>query len=212
MEKREIAPAFAEAYAALKEKEKEEFSRICNKLIHETFIIKGKDNERMDYYFMQENLTLFRLFFAIIDFEVMQDISKGIMYIRTTEDHNRVRLNKFETVILLILRKFYYSKSKEITSTAKVVIGIEDLVNEVRETQIFGADKRMPAYRDALKNLRQYKVIDYEKPYLMPEHNIEILPSILLVITQDDIEAINGRLREFANEKGESSDEEDYED
>ena len=212
MEKKEIAPAFNEGYSMLKEREKEDFSRICNKLIHETFIIKGKDNERNDFYFIQENLTLFRTFFAIIDFEVCVDIGKGIVFIRTLADHNRVRLTKFETVILLILRKFYYSKSKEITSTAKVIVGLEDIVSEVRATQIFTTDKRMQAYRDALLNLRQYKVIDYDKQYITKETNIEILPSILLVITQSDIEEMNAKLKEFAADKGEEADEEDNED
>ncbi len=212
MEKREIGPAFAEAYGLLKEREKEDFSRISNKLIHETFIIKGKENERNDYYFVQENLTLFRLYFAVIDFEVINDISKGIIFIRTLADHNRVRLTKFETVILLILRKFYYMKSKEITSTSKIIITLEDIVTEVRASQIFNADKKMATYRSALKNLRQYKVIDYEKRNILPESNIEILPSILLIITQEDIDAINARLKDFAKDKGEEADEEDNED
>ena len=212
MEKREIAPLFSEAYGLLKEKEKEDFSRICNKFIHETFLIKGKDSERNDYYFVQENLTLFKLYFAVIDFEVVSDVGKGIIFIRTLADHNRVRLTKFETVILLILRKFYYTKSKEITSTSKVIVSLEDIVTEVRVTQIFNRDKQMAAYRNALKNLRQYKVIDYEKRYVQPESNIEILPSILLVITQEDINAIEARLKDFAKDKGEEADEEDYED
>lgn len=212
MDKREIGPQFAEAYVALKEKEKEDFSRICNKLIHETFLIKGKENERNDYYFVQENFTLFKLYFAVIDFEVVNDFSKGIIFIRTLADHNRVRLTKFETVILLILRKFYYSKSKEITSTSKIIISLDDLVTEVRACQVFNADKKIQAYRIALKNLRQYKVIDYEKRYIQSDGNIEILPSILLVITQSDIEAIEARLKDFAIDKGEEADEEDYED
>lgn len=212
MDKREIGPAFAEAYSLLKEREKEDFSRICNKLIHETFLIKGRDNERNDYYFVQENISLFKLYFAVIDFEVVNDVSKGIVFIRTLADHNRVRLTKFETVIMLILRKFYYTKSKEITSTSKVIVTVEDIVTEVRASQVFGTDKKMQAYRIALKNLRQYKVIDYEKRNIQPETNIEILPSILLVITQDDIASITARLQDFAKDKGEEADEEDYED
>lgn len=212
MEKREIAPLFSESYGLLKEKEKEDFSRIANKLIHETFIIKGKESERNDYYFVQENMTLFKLYFAVIDFEVINDIGKGIIFIRTTADHNRVRLTKFETVILLILRRFYYKKSKEITSTSKIIVSVEDISAEVRASQIFSRDKQLANYRDALKSLRQYKVVDYEKRNIQPESNIEILPSILLVITQDDINEIEARLNDFAKDKGEEADEEDYED
>ena len=212
MEKKEIAPAFAEAYAALKEREKEDFSRIANKLIHETFIIKGKDNERNDYYFAQDNLTLLKTYFAVMDFEVINDVTKGIVYLRTLEDHNRVRLNKFETVLLLILRKFYYMKSKEITSTAKIIVSVEDVVSEVRTSQIFNGDKKMATYRAAFMNLRQYKVIDYAVRNLQADSNIEILPSILLVITQEDIDSINARLKDFALDKGEEAYEEDYED
>ena len=212
MEKKEIAPAFAEAYAALKEREKEDFSRIANKLIHETFIIKGKDNERNDYYFAQDNLTLLKTYFAVMDFEVINDVTKGIVYLRTLEDHNRVRLNKFETVLLLILRKFYYMKSKEITSTAKIIVSVEDVVSEVRTSQIFNGDKKMATYRAAFMNLRQYKVIDYAVRNLQADSNIEILPSILLVITQEDIDSINARLKDLALDKGEEAYEEDYED
>ena len=212
MEKKEIAPAFAEAYAALKEREKEDFSRIANKLIHETFIIKGKDNERNDYYFAQDNLTLLKTYFAVMDFEVINDVTKGIVYLRTLEDHNRVRLNKFETVLLLILRKFYYMKSKESTSTGKIIVSVEDVVSEVRTSQIFNGDKKMATYRAAFMNLRQYKVIDYAVRNLQADSNIEILPSILLVITQEDIDSINARLKDFALDKGEEAYEEDYED
>lgn len=197
---------FHEKYKELNETNKKTFSRIVNKLIKETFIVKEKESDKSDYLHVLENKALFISYFELSDYELILDRFNDLCYIKTTENRNRVRLNKFTTCLVLIFRQFYYIKRREITTDNQVIVQLEDIIEKVRTSKVFKDDKKINAYKEALPLLRNYKLIDYKSSIINEGLPIRILPSIQVVVPQDKLEEINTRLCAMKNMSDEGDD------
>lgn len=207
MTKSEAQKQFNERYQKLTDSERESFSRICLKLLGETYLVREKATDSKDYLKASSLIDVLRPYFAIVDFDVFADREKGVIYIRTSKDSNRVRFLKMETIIALILRYIYDDESRKasINSTISTMVG--HLAQEITKTDIYpNFDGRTREYRDALYALRKYKIIDYDGDLAQGSTPIKIYRSILLVVDTDSIDTLNARLEKF---KGGVSDEED---
>lgn len=207
-----LLKAFGDAYSVIVETQQSNFSRIFSKLMNQNFILKEFEDDRKDYFFLTENKELFQSFFALVDYELVFDASNRCFYLKTIENRNRVHLTKFDTVVLLVLRKLYYSKRKETTSEDIVLISLDELVDQVRTTQIFFPDKKITAYSDTIKKFRVHKVIDYEGNKIFSDMNIRILSSILIVVPQKNIDEVLARIETLKVDNGGEDNEDTDED
>ncbi len=206
-DKNEIAESFVDEYRRMGDGEKQEFARVVSKFLNETFILKNKKMDAYDFYFVQERKSLFTSYFALTDYVLEFDQERGFFYPSTEEDRSRVRLNKFETVLLLILRLKYYENSKTASSPEDNAIGVEELVEKVNQTNIFHPIKRMTEYDLALKKLRRSKILDFKGSKLEASTRMVILPTILVVMGQSDIDLIAAELAAYSKkEEGGKSD------
>ena len=105
MTKNEAFKNFKESYERLSDSDRDAFSRISLKLLDETFLVKERDEDRKDYLKANDLINGLRAYFAFIDYDLVNDAEKGVIYIRTELDSNRVHLRKLETIILLVLRR-----------------------------------------------------------------------------------------------------------
>ena len=207
MTKSEAQKQFNERYQKLTDSERESFSRICLKLLDETYLVREKATDTKDYLKASSLIDVLRPYFAIIDFDVFADREKGVIYIRTSKDSNRVRFLKMETIIALILRYVYDDESRKASINSTISTTVGHLAQEITKTDIYpNFDGRTREYRDALYSLRKYKIIDYEGDLAQGSTPIRIYRSILLVVDTDSIDTLNARLEKF---KGGVSDEED---
>lgn len=207
MTKSEAQKQFNERYQKLTDSERESFSRICLKLLDETYLVREKATDTKDYLKASSLIDVLRPYFAIIDFDVFADREKGVIYIRTSKDSNRVRFLKMETIIALILRYVYDDESRKASINSTISTTVGQLAQEITKTDIYpNFDGRTREYRDALYSLRKYKIIDYDDDLAQGSTPIRIYRSILLVVDTDSIDTLNARLEKF---KGGVSDEED---
>lgn len=211
MNKANNAEQFLQEYLMLKDSEKVTFSKIVNKLLGESFLVKEKQEDRGDFFFVCENLALFVHYFSIIDYEVVYDKYNEVCYIKKQENKYREKLSKFDTVIILILRKLYYLKRKEAASDGRAVVQLEEIIEQVKSTKIFRDDKKVNSYRDSLLKLRKYKVIDFSATNITEELVIRILPTIQVIIQQDSLDDLTNRLTALKKEEGYEGEREDEE-
>ena len=211
MNKANNAEQFLQEYLMLKDSEKATFSKIVNKLLGESFLVKEKQEDRGAFFFVCENLALFVHYFSIIDYEVVYDKYNEVCYIKKQENKYREKLSKFDTVIILILRKLYYLKRKEAASGGSAVVQLEEIIEQVKSTQIFRDDKKVNSYRDSLLKLRKYKVIDFSATNITEELVIRILPTIQVIIQQDSLDDLTDRLTALKKEEGDEGEREDEE-
>lgn len=208
----QFVKAFGDAYSLMGETHQSDFARIFSKLMKQNFILKECEDDRKDYFFLMENKELFQNFFAIVDYELIYDANNHCFYLKTIENRNRVRLTKFDTAVLLILRKMYYMKRREITSDDKVLITLDELVDQVRTTQIFIPEKKISAYSETLRKFRIHKIVDYSGSKIFTDMNIQILSSILIVVPQENIDEVLSRLEALRVDNGGDNDEDSDED
>ena len=121
-----------------------------------------------------------------------------------------MKLYKFDTAIILILRQFYYIKRREVATDNKVVIKLEDIIEKVKTSKIFKDEKKINAYKESLIKLRKHKIIDYTATTIDESLPILIYPSIQIIVQQDKLENITDRLsalRKESEDTGENIDE-----
>ena len=192
--------SFSNTYRMLKETDKKNFSRIVSKFLKETFILKELDEDRDDFFFCSENKEMMISYFELIDYEFVYDMFNSLFYIKTTEDRNRVRLSKFDTAFILILRKMYFIKRKEITSDNKIVVLLSEIMEEVKTSKIFSDDKKVSNYDETLRKLRNYKIINYIATKIDENISIQILPSILIIVSSEKIDEIIAKINGLKKE------------
>lgn len=205
-DKNEIADNFVDEYKQMGDGEKQEFARIVSKFLNDTFIIKNKKTDTYDFYFVQERRGVFSSYFALTDYVLNFDQERSFFFISTEEDRSRVRLSKFETVLLLLLRLKYYENAKSVATPEDNMIILEELVEKVNQTNIFHPLKRMTEYDMSLKKLRRSKIIDFKGSKLEGATHIIILPTILVVLGQQDIDLIAASLAAFGKKEGGNDD------
>jgi hypothetical protein len=197
---------FEAQFRALNDTERANFSRLVNVLTNQTFVVKDKESDKDDYFFLRGHRDLFAPFFEMIDYEFVYDQFNEVIYIKTTENRNRVRLNKFETALVLILRQFYYSKKKEVTSEGKAMVSLEEIMDKVKTSQIFKDEKKLSVYDSALRALRRYKIIDFVATKIDENTSFQILPPIQIVVPQEKLEDIIAKLNALRSEETEGGD------
>lgn len=89
-------------FEEMTQKEKDEFSRICNMLLSVTCILRDGSDGRLskEYRFIDSNFDLFYDYLEISGWKIYKDIQYGIIYVRNTDGFNKLSLNKLTTVML----------------------------------------------------------------------------------------------------------------
>lgn len=208
MTKTSAAEAFTKEYGAMGDKKKETFARLCDRLLDEQFIYLGLDGDRQDYYAILNMREAIEAYFAVIDFTLRHDDVSKIFYLESAGGRNRVRLKKLETVILIILRKFYFTRSRSADSNADISVSFEELAGEIERTGIYRAVPNRSQTVGAMRTLKRCKLINFDERSLEQRSVIEIYPTVPIVVNTSSLEYIEGILRSYA-EQGEAEDEAD---
>ena len=209
MTKSEAIKQLVEQYTKLTDSKQEAFSKICLRLLDETYLIREKESDRADYQKGNDFIDILRPYFAIMDFDVFSDREKGVLYIRTKKDSNRIKFLKMETVICLILRYVYDEESRKASINSVISTTVGHLAQEIQKTDIYADfDGRDRDFREALRALKRYKLIDFDGDLSLGSTPIKIYRSLLLVVDVDSLDVLSARLDKF---KGGANDEENQE-
>lgn len=200
---------FTKKYLSLNDTKKNNFSRLCNKLLNENFIYFSNNdlNDKNDYYAILELKDLISNYFKLLDFELINVDTYKIFYLKTTADRNRIRLKKLETVILLVLRLLYHKGRLNINLSSDMKTTLGELTQEINKTGIFKNNLTKTEFLSALKTLRRYKLIYFSFNELNEDNVILIYPTILYVVTIDDIDLLNEKIKKYQVLSEESEDE-----
>jgi hypothetical protein len=195
----------------LTETEKEKFSRICSKILDKNFLIRQKDSDREDYFFVIGHLTLFQSYFMLMDYAVTHYEADQIVALSTEADRNRQRLKRSDTIMLLILRLLYQKKAKEATQLNLILVSVKDIQDEIDRTSLFKGKIPKTELQVSMRTLKSYSLIDFQSANLInDETRVEIYPSLLRVVNIDDMNKLEAQLNAYTN--GGDDDEDDDQD
>lgn len=201
---------FLEKYKTFNDTKKNNFSKIVNRLLNESFLIREKDEDKDDYYKAIDAIDELNNYLSIMDYEVIYDKDINLIYIKSLDNKNRIHLTKFVTIILLLLRVEYFKASKKASLTDLVSITFDELKQAVKKTNIYKDEKSTNEYLEALKELKRLKIVNYKVGNdFSGETRIFIYPSILYVVSIENVENLSNLLKKYL---GDNKDEEVNED
>jgi hypothetical protein len=209
--KQSVGLTFFNQFQKLTETEKEKFSRICNKILDKNFLIRQKESDKEDYFFVVGHLTLFQNYFMLMDYMVTHYEADQIVALSTEANRNRTRLRRNDTIMLLVLRLLYQKKSKEATQLNQILVSVKDIQEELDRTSLFKGKIPKTELQTTMRMLKSYSLIDFQSSNLINDDTrVEIYPSLLRVVNIDDMTKLETQLSAYSN--GGDDDEDDDQD
>ena len=209
--KQSVGLTFFNQFQKLTETEKEKFSRICNKILDKNFLIRQKESDKEDYFFVVGHLTLFQNYFMLMDYMVTHYEADQIVALSTEANRNRTRLRRNDTIMLLVLRLLYQKKSKEATQLNQILVSVKDIQEELDRTSLFKGKIPKTELQTTMRMMKSYSLVDFQSSNLINDDTrVEIYPSLLRVVNIDDMTKLEAQLSAYSN--GGDDDEDDDQD
>ena len=189
------------------QKEKDNFSRVCNRLLGTCFLCKGNQNTKADYYFVLKYKNEFKTYLEVLGYRLEINEELGVIQLTNAYNYNRLNLKLYESVILLILRILYDEKKRELSVSDEVIVNLGDIQDKYLSLQIREKMIDKTTMRNALSLFRRFQLIEIlDRDLGNEESRILIYDSILMAVRIDDIRKAYEKLEIYR--KGKQTDEE----
>ena len=186
---------FEEAFEKLNLTEQETFRRIVNWLLAHTYLLQGtyafEDNMNRtnpDYLFVERNFELFQDYLEYAGFRLERDSNYGVIFLSSSYEFNRIKLDKATTLMLYVLRLIYEEEREKLSLSRDIFTTTGDLVHKMLS---LGVIKRKPAnltLRDSLRTLNRFRIVEkVDGPWENANTRLLILPTILFIVTNERI-------------------------
>lgn len=187
---------FNEKYCSLSELERTTFKNITIQLLKLNFILRI--NNKDSYEFLVKHKELMSLFFAFMNFDFIVKESKELVYIKSCDDSAIMRVNKNETIALLVLRLLYQEHLEEVRLDDEINVTVKELQDKlfaISFKEMTNDRVKKSTLNDMLRIFKQHNIIYYkEKDLSLDDTLITIYPSIEVVMDFKQINEIVARL------------------
>lgn len=192
-------------FEAMTAKEQAEFSRVCNMLLSCTYVLREDKNGRIsrDYTFIERNYELFSDWLSLGGWRIYKDSQYGVIYVKNAEGYNKLSLDKLATVTLITLRIIYEEKRTQAGLTNDVSITVGELLGKmINEYSVYTKKPPQKDMKDVFRILEDHSLIRrLGDGYDDMECRLQILPSILIAVSNERCKTICDKLRTEAEEE-----------
>lgn len=177
-------------FEGMLQKDRDEFRRVCNKLMSICFIVRRNEITKGDYYFILRTKDVFLRYLDVLGYTLEINEEYGVIQLTNRENYNHLNLKLYDSIILLILRILYDEKKRELSLT-DVVVNLGDIQEKylslkIREKQI---DKT--TMTNALRLFKRFNLIELlDKDLLQEDARIVIYDSVLMAVRVEDIKRV----------------------
>ena len=184
--------------------QKERFSKAANNLLNHCFILKKKEDTRLDYIYIKDNKEQFALVFDLLGYDLRIDEDIGLISIFNRNGTGRLQFTKFESIMFLIFRLLYLEKRNDLsTSGDNVTVTVQEIRDKYNVLKIKNKQK-LDKYseRMIIALFKRYNLIrNLTSDITQGDTRIEIYPSIMIAIPNEGIthlyENVKERLTEY---------------
>lgn len=206
-----------EDYEKLSNYEKGEFRRLANYLLARTYIVRDRydTSKRMilvneDYRMVANRLfDVMYEYFEVTGWKITKDDNYGVISLYNIYESNRLRIDRFTTLMLYTLRLIYEEEREKVAGNRDVRT---DTVSVISKMQSLGIISKKPPIRefiDAQRTLAHHNIIQkVEAKWESSGNKLIVHPSILTIISNENINEMMMLLDE-GNEN--DDDKEEYE-
>ncbi|MCI8895224.1 MAG: DUF4194 domain-containing protein [Lachnospiraceae bacterium] len=191
------------------QRDKEEFTRVCNRLLSNCFICKRSEAARADYYFIIKYRERLGQFLAVLGYRLEINEEYGVVQLTNPLNYNRWNLKLFESIILLILRILYDEKKRELSVSEEVIVNMGDIHEKFLSLKI--RDKMMDktTLRNAISTLRRFQLVEpLDRELSNEDARLILYDSILMAVRVEDIKLAYEKIEHY-RKGGKSSEEAD---
>jgi hypothetical protein len=189
------------------QRDKDDFSRICNRLLSNCFLCKRNETTRADYYFIVKYREKFSSYLSLLGYRLEINEEYGVVQLTNPQNYNRYNLKLFESVILLILRILYDEKKRELSVSDEVIVNVGDIHEKFMSLKIRDKMIDKTTLRNAISTFKRFQLIEMLDSNLSSEETrIIIFDSILMAVRVEDIKQAYEKLQNY--KKGDKSNEE----
>lgn len=189
------------------QREKEEFKRICNRLLSVCFLCKGNVTNKSDYYFVLKHKERFTEYLSVLGYRMEINEEYGVIQLTNPQNYNRLNLKLHESIILLILRILFDEKKRELSASDEVIVNLGDIHDKFLSLKIRDKMLDKTTLRNALSLFRRFQLIEtLDKDLSKEESRILIFDSVLMAVRVEDIKQAYDKLEIYR--KGAKSSEE----
>ena len=200
---------WTEEYEKLSAYEKDEFRRLSNYLLSHTYLVRFEyqSSQQMtvpnkDYTLVSRMFHLMQDYFAISGWKLEKEDNYGVISLVNIYDHNRLRVDRFTTLFLYTCRLIYEEHREESGQFHAVRSDTQSVVEKMRTLGLLEKGKTSQKERlSAQKTLAHYNVLQKMDDNWNNEGNrLLILPSILMMVSNQGINDMMIELEEMKNE------------
>ena len=189
------------------QKDKDEFQRICNRLLSHCFLCKGNVTNKSDYYFVLKFKNQFKEYLEVLGYRLEINEEYGVIQLTNPKNYNRVNLKLFESIILIILRILYDEKKRELSMSNEVIVNLGDIQDKFMSLNIRDKLVDKTTMRNILSLFKRFQIVEtLDKDLTNEESRVLIFDSILMAVRVEDIKQAYEKLEIYR--KGNQVDEE----
>lgn len=190
------------------QKEKDNFSRVCNRLLGTCFLCRANEANKADYYFVLKYRKEFREYLGFLGYRLEVNEEYGVIQLTSPRGHNRMNLKLYDSIILLILRILYDERKRELSAVDEVIVNLGDIQDRFISLQIRDKIIDKTTMRNALSLFRRFGLIELlDKDLNDEESRVLIYDSILMAVRVEEINAAYEKLETYR--KGKSTEDEE---
>lgn len=199
---------FSERYNNLTTSQKEDLKRVANRLFSIGFLTKKKEDNKKDYYFVENNKDLLQTYFAVSGWELEFDETYGVIHLVNTVNQNRHQFRLYESILLLLIRTIYHEKMQELSLAENVVVTVEELHQGFAALKLRDKPMDKTTFKNALRLFKRFNLLEpLDNDVGLGDTRIIVYPTILLAVKVDDIRKVYEKLESYR--RGAADDEED---
>ena len=200
MDKQERIKQFSFQYARLTETEKNEFTRLANRLLSINYLCAKRESDHEDYYAVLSRISLYQNYFSVLDFEVLNHSRDQVIQLKNVEKMNHLRLKLNESVFLLVLRKLYARKMQTISLTDNISVLISEVHDALIEVGAHEKRIKKTEFLEMIRLFKRYALIDNIGEADKDDSILLLYPSLLYAVPYERIDEIDQRLRSYSRE------------
>lgn len=196
-----------EKFSDLSSSQKEDFKRIVNRLLSTGFLTKRKEDNKRDYYFVENHREVFENYFRIAGWELEMDETYAVIHLVNTSNMNRHQFKLYESIVLLIIRILYYEKMQELSLAENVVITADEIHQRFAALKLRDKPIDKTTLKGAVRLFKKFNILEpIDGDVSSGDARIVVYPSILLAVKVDDIRKVYEKLESY--KRGGDEDEE----
>lgn len=194
-------------FEGMLQRDKDEFTRISNRLLSQCFICKKNETTRADYYFIMKHKDKFAEYLSVFGYRLEISEEYGVVQLVNAQNYNRYNMKLFESIILLILRILYDEKKRELSVSDEVLVNMGDIHEKFMSLKIRDKMIDKTTLRNAISTLRRFQLVEpLDRDLSNEDARLIIYDSILMAVKVEDIQAAYKKLENYR--KGGKTDEE----